>query len=77
MGSTPTARIKFMVLKSQAKLVVGTLYKDRDITDSQGNIHRCKPFFVLEEITKDEYLKSAWTVGLVLKNDYFYRVSID
>lgn len=69
-----------MIIKSQFKHKIGELVINKFINDSKGFSHKI-PFLVLKETSLEKYViecrEENKPLGVILKDDIFYEISID
>lgn len=69
-----------MIIKSQSYHKPGDIVTTGGITDNNGKPH-LQPFMIIDMVTIEDYVQQCRdeniSVGMILSNDYFYRISVD
>jgi len=69
-----------MIIKSYYRLIIGETVYTGYINNDYGEPYAI-PFQVRQQVTKEDYIRECKeqdkSIGIILDNDYFYRVSID
>lgn len=66
-----------MIISSNRKLPINTIYTPEYFTDDNGNMITPQPLFILRETTKEEYEKQSDLHKGWRDRAYYYEISTD